>query len=145
MAPMVQQVLRVPREPMASDGSPGAVGPSGPAGMASGPCSGPTGSNRTRGPAGPGQRSCRPRLAPAATTRSSSWQRSQGTILPLTATCNPGDVAVGGGFEGDVRNNLFILGQKPAPLVMPVSWVVTVDNNSGQARAAGAYVVCLDL
>lgn len=140
-----------PSGPIGPQGVPGDAGPTGADGQQGVP--GPAGANGAPGPQGvPGpQGAPGPQGVPgtpASTTyyvASTTEKVPAFTIVELKATCDGGDVAVGGGFEGELSNQVTITGQRPEPSTQPDSWIVNVDNTSPQMASVTAYAVCLDL
>jgi hypothetical protein len=63
-----------------------------------------------------------------------------------SVACNPGDLVLGGGFEGAVEgsgaNRVFVIASKP---VAPSSWQVEAQNGTNAAKTVTAYAVCADL
>jgi hypothetical protein len=64
------------------------------------------------------------------------------------ASCDAGDVATGGGYEGDHGSfgggfRVAIFGNRPAP--SGDAWVVRARNESGNFLNLTAYVVCADV
>lgn len=82
-------------------------------------------------------------LRPAtATTRTNTGSVANNSSANITASCNPGEIAVGGGFYTGNTTGMAAVVSRPdgAP---PNAWVTTVYNASGAARTAYCYVVCL--
>ena len=131
-------------------GTAGAAGPIGPAGHP-----GPTGLQGIAGAPGPAgaagaQGVPGPQGDPGPATSTSYYVAEISdkvpplTVAVLKATCEGGDIAVGGGYEGELSDRVIVTGQRPEPSTLD-SWIVTVDNGSLLAATVTAYAVCLDL
>ena len=87
-------------------------------------------------------------LAPAAaslggylTVKSVSWSLNGGQESDFTATCDSGQKAIGGGWDGPQGN---ALGADTRPLPDGTGWRVYLFNLSSTAAASGSvYAVCL--
>ena len=118
-----------PQGPQGPEGAPGARGAEGAHGARG--AEGPVGPRGPQGPAG----------ATNVTLRSGTQATGQ-----ATATCNPGEVAVGGGGLSFDPQLSFLQSSVPTPLSggTPTGWAVSVTHadGSGGAIATAAVVVC---
>lgn len=70
------------------------------------------------------------------------------SIAPITATCAPGERAMGGGAAGTAEPpspGLLVIGTVPSPNAegdTPTAWVANVQNTTGGDISARAYAVC---
>lgn len=74
------------------------------------------------------------------TSAASAVIETGASTTQVTATCNEGDVAVSGGFAGEVTAADSISGSES----LTGSWRITVVN-SGPGLNLTAYAVCLDI
>jgi hypothetical protein len=117
-------------------GKRGPAGPAGPTGP-TGPANGPTGPT---GPSGP---------ARASVIRFGAEEQQTGTFLQSVAECQPGEHAVGGGYQinfNDVQSINF-LASNPTPLsdgAVPTAWVAEVNTDvPGGDKTVQAFVICV--
>lgn len=113
----------------------GAAGGSGPAGA-----QGPVGPQGPAGPAGS--------TVYYVATATADIPRNS-TSSPVAASCDPGNVAVGGGFEVEPPN-AWVLSSQPIGSPIPDSWEVAVQfggggGPAGAIRILTVYAVCLDI
>jgi hypothetical protein len=106
------------------------VGPSGPAG--------PQGPAGAQGP------------APSSLIRFGPESENDGTFVESKAACQPGEHAVGGGFDYSLIDTLQIINfvsSVPDPFldgVVPTGWVAGVNAEPpGGAKQIRAYVICV--
>jgi hypothetical protein len=118
-----------PAGPQGETGAAGAIGPEGPMGPI-----GPQGPQGEVGPAGPAGSST------YYVSSASAAIETGASTTQVTATCNEGDVAVSGGFAGEVTAADSISGSGP----LADSWRITLVN-SGLGLTLTAYAVCLDI
>lgn len=150
------QLTAGPRGATGSAGAVGAVGSAGATGAI-----GPAGSNGAVGPAGAKGDACLPSVAACKGPKGdqgapvSFYTRLAGITTPPktsgngvgigTASCNPGDVATGGGFD---QNAPGVGGQHPVwskPSDDGAGWTVRLDNDASSSYTGLVYVVCADL
>lgn len=114
-------------------GADGATGPQGPPGQ--------TGATGPQGPAG---------SAAAVVYRSVTTNSlTTGTLAAVTASCQPGEVAIGGGWDGTHHgNNMYAYDSHPSEAngtvdtTSPTSWTVWALAENPQSAAFTTYVVC---
>ena len=128
---------QLPAGPQGPQGPAGPRGPEGPPGArgAEG-ATGARGAEGARGPEGP--------QGPAGATNVTVRQGAAG-VGSSTATCNPGEVAVGGGgFTLETGEPTFLTFSAPTPTTgTPTGWNVTAGPVAGSAAPnVQAYVVC---
>jgi len=103
---------------------------------------GPAGATGATGPAGAGT---------YVKTLSLFVPTAAGLERTLEPTCNPGDVATGGGYSADSPSVLSYIHFRPNPSTedsIPTSWITTVKRNPGfddNPVTFSAYVICNDL
>jgi hypothetical protein len=118
-----------PQGPRGPEGAPGARG-----------AEGAHGARGAEGPVGP-----RGPQGPAGATNVTLRSGTQGTGQ-ATATCNPGEVAVGGGGLSFDPQPAFLQSSTPTPLsggAPPTGWAVSVVHADGSgAIGTAAVVVC---
>lgn len=122
-----------PRGPQGPPGAVGAAGPAGPGGPA-----GPAGPGGPAGPAGGSLPNVIIRSSPSTTLPPGS-----GTFI--SATCNPGERATGGGATNVNATSVHLKQSYPTPLGagnVPTGWNITYENLSGVNQSAIAYVIC---
>ena len=125
---------QLPAGPQGPQGPQGPTGPRGPEGLHG--VEGPRGPVGPRGPEGP--------QGPAGATNVTVRQGAAG-VGSSTATCNPGEVAVGGGgFTLETGEPTFLTFSAPTPTTgRPTGWNVTAGTVAGSAAPnVQAYVVC---
>ena len=150
---------------MAQVGPPGPQGPRGPAGP-SGPrgATGPAGPRGLRGPAGPAGR--QGPAGPAGAQGARGPEGATGIVatyirssVALTvpagsdgstfASCDRGDIAMGGGFTTDGPGTLDVYEARPEGTTeepsVPVSYLVKATNATDADHGLEAWVICVDV
>lgn len=124
-------------------GPAGARGPAGPAGAAG--VAGANGSAGATGPTGP----TGPSGATHVTMRSASASTNAGADGSATASCNPGEVATGGGVTlngGDSATTYYFtpggIPHSSTGGTTPDGWYASWYNGSSQSEGFIVYVVC---
>jgi Collagen triple helix repeat (20 copies) len=129
---------QLPAGPQGPQGPAGARGPEGPPGTRG--AEGATGARGAEGPVGP-----RGPQGPAGATNVTVHVGEQATG-EATATCDPGEVAVGGGGFSNDPELTFLRSSVPAPLAdggTPTSWEVSIyRTDETPSPNAQAVVVC---
>jgi Collagen triple helix repeat (20 copies) len=128
---------QLPAGPQGPQGPQGPRGPEGPPGARG--AEGATGARGAEGPVGP-----RGPQGPAGATNVTV---RLGTLASgsATATCNPGEVAVGGGGTSFDPLLAFLRSSAPTPPAdggTPTGWAVAEARQDGTAAVVQAYVVC---
>lgn len=141
--------------PQGATGATGATGPQGPRGAndATG-ATGPQGPQGPQGPRGPkGDTGATGPQGPAGTFGSVTVRSTPGTIpsgaqVATTVTCNPGEVAVGGGASfgpdnGTGEGDAVIESSRPNPATgTPTGWFAILNNNTGADQPVAVYADC---
>jgi len=65
------------------------------------------------------------------------------TFTLQTASCNPGDRVLGGGYSWDEENGTFVEFSTPDTLVNPNKWVVKGQSPSSTTNTLRAWALCL--
>jgi hypothetical protein len=105
---------------------------------------GPAGPAGPTGPTGPANGP-----APASVIRFGGDERATGTFLGSIAECQPGEHAVGGGYDVNFFDDqsLQFIANTPSPLSNgspPTAWVVEVNTVfPGGDKSVQAYVICV--
>jgi Collagen triple helix repeat (20 copies) len=140
LSPRTKAALRGQRGSRGLAGAPGQPGLQGPQGLQG--ATGPQGETGPEGPQGlPGEDG----FAYTAVT-DDTLNSNLGETVTKTVSCEPGEVATGGGYAG-VRENsaIEILASAPAghsPIASPTGWYVTAKNNFGDSYVFTIYVIC---
>jgi hypothetical protein len=126
---------QLPAGPQGPQGPQGARGPEGPPGARG--AEGATGARGAEGPVGP-----RGPQGPAGATNLTARIGQLGTGV-VFASCNPGEVAVGGGGVGSDVEPTFLTFSSPSPQTgTPTGWSVAANRADGTISQAMAFVVC---
>jgi hypothetical protein len=121
--------------PAGPQGPQGARGPEGPPGARG--AEGATGARGAEGPVGP-----RGPQGPAGATNVTVRQGDLAMGV-ASATCNPGEVAVGGGGRAIDSADTFLWVSQPDPAAgTPTGWQVAANRPDGTPTDAQAFVVC---
>jgi hypothetical protein len=70
-------------------------------------------------------------------------QVTAGSGMSVTATCNAGEIATGGGFFSQA--GVEVINSRPKPLSdggQATGWQVSVKNNTASSQSFGAYAMC---
>jgi hypothetical protein len=132
---------------LASDFRPGQLpaGPAGPQGARGleGP-RGPQGPQGAPGEPGADGRPGEDGFFYTAVTEDMLQFSALGQTLDKTVSCEPGEIATGGGFGGTAEG-IVILDSAPwgqSPVAGPIAWRVRAKNNLSASYAFTVYVVC---
>jgi hypothetical protein len=103
---------------------------------------GPQGEQGPPGPPGPKGDQGDPGVANFTVRSAEQANLPLGEIVGFKVNCEPGERATGGGFDVERFGDPNVRLLQSAPLSDDSGWAVTLQNNSGQIRAARAFAVC---
>jgi hypothetical protein len=92
------------------------------------------------------KRKRKPAVARLPVVRFGPAESNEDVFIQSFANCNPGEHAVGGGFEMSITADITFLSSAPDPLTdgtTPTSWFASVQTTSASQKTIRAYAVCL--